>query len=175
MAEEEKSLKETLAELSADIKEMKIDKKSKTKKWNLPWTARTGMGKRKKRMGYVVFQNIGVNKAVTFIKAPIEDGVAVVNNVPHVIEPEDILLWKNRIPMVIQPQWSERPFSAKDHFDKTNVAGQNTMGWQYIINYIHRTQIAAKKAISTGLIIIGVIAAAALGYYLIKSGALSSK
>jgi hypothetical protein len=173
MTESEKSLKETLAELSANIKELKEAKKSGTKKWNLPFGARVGMGKRKKRQGYVVFMNVNTNKAVTFIKAPIEDNVAIVNNIPHVVEPEDILLWKNKIPLVIQPQWSERPFSPKDHFKETVMNGQHTKGWQYIMNYINKTQIQTKKPVGFGLILIGILAVIGLGYYLMKSGALS--
>lgn len=169
---EEKSLKDILAELSSDIKDMKEVKKTGTTKWNLPFTTRIGMGKNKKRQGYVVFMNVGTNKAVTFIKAPVSDGVALVNNIPHVVEPEDILLWKNKIPIVIQPQWSERPFSTKDHFAETNKAGQNTAGWEYIMNFILKTQIQAKKSVPTGLIILGVIAIIGLGFYLVKSGAL---
>ena len=166
---EEKSLKETLAEVAKNLEELKEAKK--VKKWNLPFAARTGMGKVKKSKGYVVFMNIGTNKAVTYIKAPVTDNVALVNNIPHVVEPEDILLWKNKIPMVIQPQWSERPFSPKDHFKQTQEAGQNTAGWEYIMNFILKTQIQAKKTIPTGLIIVGVIAVIGLGFYLIKSGA----
>lgn len=168
---EEKNLKETLAELVSEIKDMKEVKKTGTKKWSLPFFTRAGMGKKKKRKGYVIFVNIGLNKALTFIKAPVEEGVAMVNNVPHVLSPEDIVIYKNKIPMVIQPQWSEKPFSIREHYNQTVEKGETTMGWEYIINYIMKTQIKAKKAISTGLIIIGVIAIAALGYYLIKSGA----
>ena len=131
---EDKSLKETLAEVAKDLKVLTEQKK--VKKWSLPFTARMGMGKKKKRQGYVVFMNIGTNKALTFIKAPVVDNVALVNNVPHVIEPEDILLWKNKIPIVIQPQWSEKPFSTKDHFKDTQAAGQNTAGWEYIMNFL---------------------------------------
>jgi hypothetical protein len=167
---EEKSLKELMAEVLANQSQL-IEQK-KIKKWNLPWAARMGMGKKKKRDGYVVFMNIGTNKAVTFIKAPVTDGVALVNNIPHVIEPEDILIWKNKIPMVIQPQWSERPFSPKDHFKQAVDANQTTTGWEYIMNFILKTQIQAKKNTPMGLIIIGVIAVVALGWYLIKSGAL---
>lgn len=167
---EEKSLKETLADVVKNLEELKEQKK--VKKWSLPFLARIGMGKKKKRQGYVVFMNIGTNKAVTFIKAPIVDNVALVNNVPHVVEPEDILIWKNRIPIVIQPQWSERPFSSKDHFAKTDAAGQNTAGWEYIMNFILKTQIQAKKNFPVGIIVFGVIALLGLGWYLIKSGAL---
>lgn len=168
---EEKSLKEVLAELSADVKDLKDIKKTGTKKWNLPFTARMGMGKRKKRQGYVVFVNLGLNSALTFIKAPIEEGVAMVNGVPHVVEPEDVFLYKNKIPMVIQPQWGERPFSKKDHFKQTVEAGQTTTGWEYIMNFILKTQVKAKKDTPIGLIILGGIAVVGLGWYLIKSGA----
>jgi len=171
--EEEKSLKEILADLSTEIKDMKeVKKNTGTSKWKLPFSARTGMGKVKKRQGYVVFMNIGTNKAVTFIKAPVTDNVALVNNVPHVVEPEDILLWKNRIPLVIIPQWSQRPFSTKDHFKQTIAANQHSAGWEYIMNFILKTQIQAKKTVPTGLIIIGVLAIIGLGFYLFKSGAL---
>lgn len=166
---EEKSLKETLAEIAANQREL-LEKK-KVKKWNIPFTARIGMGKKAKRRGKVVFMNIGQNKAVTFIKAQLDDGVAMVNDVPHVVEPDDILIWKNKIPLVIQPQWSERPFSAKDHYDKTIAAQQHSKGWQYIMNYIYKTQIKAKKNVPIGLIVIGGLALIGLGYYLIKSGA----
>jgi len=147
-----------------------ISAKGNDGKWRLPLKARF-LGRRKKRKGYCVFMNIGTNKAVTFIKAPIEEAVAMVNGVPHIVEPEDILIWKNKIPIVITPQWSEKPFSAKDHFAKTNEGGMNTMGWQYIMNFIATNQLKEKKKVAMGLIIFGVIALVGLGYYLIKSGA----
>ena len=140
--------------------------------WRLPFKSRF-LGKRKKRKGYVVFMNIGMNKAITFIKAPIEEGVAMVNNIPHVINPDDILIWKNKIPIVIQPQWAERPFSAPRNFAETRANGETTEGWEYIMNYILKTQLKSKKDVPMGLIIFGVIALVGLAYYLIKSGAFS--
>ena len=165
--EEGKSLKDHLAEISSKLEALEEQKKIKT--WQPPWSKRT-IGKKKKRQGYVLFMNIAQNKSVTWIKAPVEEGVAMVNGVPHIIEPEDILLWKNKLPIVIQPQWSERPFSAKDHFAKTEESGMNTKGWEYIMNYIYKTQIKAKKAIGAGLIIIGVLVVGGLAWYLFKGG-----
>lgn len=167
--EEEKSLKETLKEISEKLGE--IDKKKKTKVWNIPMFKRN-ISTKKKREGYVLFMNIGENKAVTFIKAPIEDGVALVNGIPHVINPEDILFWKNKLPIVIQPQWSVKPFSAKDHFKEAIATGHGTVGWEYIMNYIYKTQIKLKKQLSLGLLIFLGIVVVGGGYYLIKSGAL---
>lgn len=168
--EENKSLKDTLADVSSKLDA--LVKEKKVKKWSLPFTARMGMGKKKKRKGYVVFMNIGENKALTFIKAQVDDGVAMVNDVPHYVQPEDILLYKNKLPIVIQPQWSERPFSAKSHYDLVNNKSEGSLGWKYIINYINKNQITQKKSFPTGLIVIGVLAIIGLGYYLIKSGAL---
>lgn len=167
---EEKSLRETLAEINKNLEE--LSKEKKVKKWNLPFTARIGMGKKKKRKGYVVFMNIGLNKALTFIKAPIEEGVAMVNGVPHVVTPEDILIWKNKIPIVIQPQWSEKPFSAEKHFKETKDKNEGTEGWALIMNYMMKNQITNKKPISGGLIVVGVLVLLGLGYYVFKSGAL---
>ena len=164
---EPKSLKETLAEISEQLTDLK--KKKKIKLWSIPLKSRM-LSRKKKQEGNVVFMNIGENKSVTFIKAPIQDGVALVNGIPHVVEPEDILFWKNKLPIVIQPQWSIKPFSSKDHFKEATSSGQGTVGWEYIMNYIYRTQIKIKKAMSIGLIIFLVVAVIGGGYYLLSSG-----
>ena len=169
MEGDNKSLKETLAEISSHLSELKKEKKVKT--WSLPFSKRN-LSSKKKRQGYVVFMNIGENKSITFIKAPIEDGVAIVNGIPHVVEPEDILFWKNKLPIVIQPQWSVKPFSSKDHFKEAINSGHGTVGWEYIMNYIYKTQIKLKKQMSVGLMIFLGVVVIGGGYYLLKSGAL---
>lgn len=165
---EEKSLKDILQETSSKL-DLLVEQK-KVKKWNLPWKTRF-LGKKKKRQGYVVFMNIGLNKAVTFIKAPIEEGVAIVNGIPHVVHPEDILIWKNKIPIVIQPQFSERPYSARNNYEAVRQANEGSEGWKFIMNYILNTQIKEKKEMKMGPIIVGVLLVLGLGFYLIKSGA----
>lgn len=167
--DEEKSLKETMAEVSKNLEAL-IEQK-KVKKWNLPWKSRF-LGKKKKRKGFVVFMNVGLNKAVTFIKAPIEEGVAMVNGIPHVVSPKDIILWKNKIPMVIQPQWSEKPFSVEEHHKQTQDNGQGSEGWTFIMNYLLKNTITNKKSIPVGAIVVGILVVLGLGYYLIHSGAL---
>lgn len=166
------SIKDTLAKISENLETLKEQKKNKTRVWNLPWSARTGMGKSKKRKGYVVFMNIGLNRAVTFIKAPVEEGVAMVNGVPHVVNSDDILIWKNKIPIVIQPQFSEKPFSAQAFHNLVTQNKEETKGWQYIMNYILKHQIKEKKEIPVKALVIGAIVLIGLGWYLMKSGAL---
>jgi hypothetical protein len=118
--------------------------------------------------------NIGLNKAVTFIKAPIDEGVAMVNGVPHVVNTDDILIWKNKIPVVIQPQFSERPYSAHRHYETVMAKGEDTKGWQFLMNYILKHQIKPTKDTPWKAIIIGAIVVIGLGYYLMKSGVLKS-
>lgn len=164
-----KSLKESMADISEKLNSLTEEKK-KVKEWKLPFLFRF-LGKKKKRKGYVVFMNIGLNKAITFIKAPIEEGVALVNNIPHMVHPDDILIWKNKIPIVIQPSWSEKPFSSREHFSETVNEGKGSMGWQFIMNYILKSQIKEKKNVPIGPIIIGSLVILGVGYYLLKSGA----
>lgn len=167
---EEVSLKESLKNISEKLEE--LSKQKKVKEWKLPFFTKLGMGKGKKRRGYVVFMHIGGNKAVTFIKAPVEEGVAMVNGVPHYVRPEDVLIWKNKIPLVIQPGWAESPFSPDDHYKMTEENNDGSKGWKYIMNYMSKDMMGTKKNIPWGLLIFGGIAAIALGYYLINSGML---
>ena len=138
--------------------------------WRLPLKARF-LGKKKKRKGYVVFMNIGTNKAITFTKAQIEEGVAMVNGVPHTVNPQDIHIWKNKIPIVITFQGAEKPITMDNYYRTAKANGESTEGWEYIMNYIYKTQIKDKKSVPAFLIIVGIIAVIGLGYYLIKSGA----
>ena len=167
---QDKPLKEILAEAVASINELKEQKKVKS--WNIPFFKRK-LSKKKKKNGWVVFLNIGENKWGTFIKAPIEDGVAIVNGIPHVVNPEDIIMLKNNLGLVIQPQWSIKPFSPNQNAKETEEAGNGTKGWEYIMNYIYKTQIKTKKEGSMIVMIIVALIVIGGGYYLIKSGAFS--
>lgn len=167
---EEKSLKEKLQSIADNLD--KLVKEKEVSKWSPPWKARI-LGKKKKREGYVVFVNLGENKAITFIKAPVSEGVALVNKIPHRVDPEDIFLWKNKIPMVIMPQWSEGALSAREHYKATQQVGNGSEGWQLIMNYILKNMITAKKNIPWGAIAIGALVLLGLGFYAMKSGVLS--
>ena|SRR3989304_1985253 len=170
----EKPLKDTLEEIASKLDSLTAAKA--VQEWKLPWTQRWSwnlFGKMLKRKGYVLFMHIGTNKAVTYIKAPVDEGVAMINGIPHVIHTDDILIWKNKIPMVIQPAWSEKPLSASQHFGETLKEGKGSMGWEFIMNYILKSQIKEKKSFSMGAVILGILVLIGVGYYVIKSGALS--
>lgn len=169
--EKPKSLSESLKEISEKLD--KFDKEKKVKKWQLPWKYRF-LGKRKKRMGYVVVIHISTNRTLTFSKLRIDENIILdQDGVPHVVTPDDILIWKNKIPIIIQPSWSTKPFSPREHFEKTIENKNSTKGWQFLINYMYKTQIQAKKQFRMGLIVLGVILVVGIAYYLIKSGAFS--
>jgi len=168
MEEQKKSLVETLNNISKNLDALVAEKK--VKKWSLPWRARF-LGKKKKRKGYAVFMHLGNNKAVTFVKAQVEEGVAMVNGIPHVVSPEDIYIWKNKIPIVIQPEYSEHPLRASDHYEAVESKKEGSRGWLFFVNYMMKNQIKEKKQLKGGAIIVGVLLIAGIGYYLFKSGA----
>lgn len=143
------------------------------KNWRPPFKYRT-LGKKKKREGYIIVIKVGLNKAISFDKLPIDENVIMgKDGIPHVVKQEDILLWKNKIPMIIQPEWSLDAWSPNQHAAITERNGAGTNGWQYIINYIRKNSIKEKKEFKPATIIIGGIVVIGLIWYLIKSGAFS--
>lgn len=169
--EEGKSIVERLSELE---KQKQENQAHQSKKWNLPWKARM-LGKKKKKDGWVILQHIGVNKAVWFEKVPIDEGVAMGKDmIPHVVSSEDVMLWKNKLPIIIVPDFSLRPIRAGELYSETlKSESAGSMGWQFIMNYIYKTQIKEKKKVAMGMIIVIALVVIGVGYYAFKSGAFS--
>jgi len=141
--------------------------------WNLPFKARF-LGRKKKREGYVVVMKIGLNKAVSFEKCQIDEGVYIgADKIPHKVRQDEILIWKNKIPMIIQPEWAEEAWNPNQHYTETQENGTGSQGYQYIMNFIYKNQIKEKKEVKMGLMIVGGLAVIGLIWYLIKSGAFS--
>ena len=142
-----------------------------SKSWRPPFKARM-MSKKAKRKGFVVFIHVGRNKAISFIKAQLDEGVAIVNNIPHVVNSKDILLWKRKLPMVIQLESNEQPINldVDKEYSDAKKAGLTTEGWQFIISKIRKDQIEAKKKMNMFIWIVIVLAIIAGGWYLIKGG-----
>lgn len=142
-------------------------------KWKMPFKYRI-LGKKKKREGYVVAIKVGLNGAISFEKIRLDEQVALgEDNIPHTVYKDDVLIWKNKIPMVILPEWSERAWSPREHYQKTEENNESSKGWQYIMNFLKKNQIKEKKEFKTGTLIIGGIVVIGLIWYLIKSGAFS--
>lgn len=163
------TLAETLARIAdTQDKMMSMYKGKELKKFNLPLKGRVGRGKIKK--GWVGILFVRTNKNAMFLKAPIEDSIVVVDNTPHYVKPENILLYKNK-PFIIVLEWSLSVLSLVEHVNQTNQLNDRAEGWQFATNYLFKTQIKQKIKMSWGIVLIGLLGLAGLGYYAFKSGA----
>lgn len=163
--EEEKSLKEVISELSDTLKEQKILKEKK-KSFFLPLKGRVGKAKVKK--GWATYMIIRENRNVEFIRKPIEQQTVVIDDVPRIATPDEVLSYKGK-PFVILPSWSVKPFSPTDNYDATIKGGYAAQGYKLLLSRMKSEVVEEKKKISGMMIwiIIGVIVG---GYFLIKSG-----
>ncbi len=169
---ENKSLIEKINDIEAKLEDK--DKDKNKKEWKLPFKF-TMIGQKKKKEGWILLQHLSYNGATSFEKVQVDEGVAMGKDmIPHVVTAEDIFLYKNKLPMVIIPDWSKYPIRKGELYSQTLATkGAGTMGWEFLMNYMYKTQIKEKKKATTGVMIIGVLVLIGLGYYLVKSGALS--
>ena len=169
--EEELTIKDVLKELNENLKIKKEEEeKQKNKKFNhwLPWGAK--VGKAKARKNYIIVEKIGSNGSVTYEKAQIKDGTILVDDIPRIITPGDIVFYKGKRPMVIIPDWSTVPFSKVDHFNATQIAGYGTKGWKLLYQRMKTSMIDDKKKMSGMVIWIIIAAVIGLGYMAFKGG-----
>jgi hypothetical protein len=162
---EDISLKDTLKEIHSKIDE--LSGKKEIKKWNVPFFSRLTPARAKRN--WVLICYIQENKGVSFVKAQIDEGVILINGIPHTVSSDEILFYR-KLPFIIVPSWSIKPFSAHQNLQNTKDAGNSTLGWEYIMNYLKKTEIKSVKNagmimwVMLGLVILGG------GYYFIKNG-----
>lgn len=174
MEEEKVTLTEVLGKLNqtleAEKQKKEIEKNKNFRHW-LPWNAKVGKGKA--RQNYIIVEKIGSNGTVTYERSQIKDGTILVDDIPRIITPGDIVFYKGKRPMVIVPDWSTVPFSKVDHFNAAQVAGYGTKGWKLLYQRMKTSMIDDKKKMSGMVIWIIIIAIIALGYFAFKGGLFS--
>lgn len=164
---EEISLSTTLKEIHTKLEE--LQGKGEVKKWDVSWWSRLGVGQAKKNWILVCY--IQENKGVSFVKAQIDEGVIILNGKPHTVSSDEILFYK-KLPFIIVPCWSIKPFSAHQNLVDTKVSGHSTLGWEYLYNHMKKTEIKAVKNAGMIMWIILGLAVIGGGYYLIQKGGL---
>lgn len=169
--EEEKqpTLKDILEKMSKSLDKLNEEKETKKFKFRLPFKAR--LTKKQARNNWVTIEYINENKEVNHIKAPIVEGVILVDGVPHVPHPGSILSLKGK-PYIVQPSWSTQPFIAKEEYDKAKGDGTMSKGWKLILNRYKTEAIAIKKQWGMGTIIIGVLILGGIAWYAFSGGKL---
>jgi hypothetical protein len=161
--DEDKSLKEVISELNETLKEQKAKNE---KNFGIPFSARVGKAKVKK--GWTTVQIIRDNRNVDFIKIPIEQQTAIIDGVPRIFTPDEMLSHKGK-PFVILPSWSVKPFSPTDNYSETIKQGYGSQGFKLLLSRMKTEVVDGKKKMS-GSIIWWIIGLAAIGFIAFKSG-----
>lgn len=164
---EEKSLRETVRELSLKYEE--LEKEKKVKKFKIPFKGK--LSKRKVKNNYVTIMYIQDNKEVKFMRAQIDEQVAEINGEPKYIPSDHLMTFKGK-PLVIQPSWSMSALNPNEHYQETMKRPEySSKGWRYLVNYMNKTQIKAKREMKIGAIILMAVVVGGIAWYAIKSGA----
>jgi len=93
----------------------------------------------------------------------------MLDDVPRLTATEDILYYKGK-PMIIQPAWSVKPFSAADHFGKTLKDGSNSVGYRLLLAKMKAGVLQTKKKLGMGAIGIGVFVIGGIIAYAVFGG-----
>lgn len=123
------SIKETLEELEKKVNQM--DSPVQKKKFRLPFNKKVGNKARKK--GKVTVQIIKENGNVTFEKYQIQDQTIIHDLIPRLAGAGYITYYKKN-PLIILPEWSVKPYSPAEQYEKSLTDGSNTAGYKLLLN-----------------------------------------
>lgn len=158
----EERLTDRVDNLERHIEEVK-DLLSKGKKKDFGLKMKGVLGRQKLRMGYVIVQILNENGAVVFKKEPIVDSTIKIDDTFHVVEKENILIYKNK-PFVILNKNRLHAFNPSD-----KVINE-TMGQKYILARMQNEAIKPKKGIGAmGGWILLILIGLGVAYYFLKS------
>lgn len=155
--EKEKTIKETLEELTNLIKEDKVKKK----KWKYPPGKKVGKSQRKKNYVTVVIPY--ENGTCDFQKYQIKDQVVWHDMVPRLASAGHTMFDKKGNPVIILPNWSVEPFSPLQHYQQSLIDGTNSKGYKILMAAMQSEKVDAKKPVPNwikwagGAVIIGII------------------
>lgn len=163
MEEEFTSLKEEIQKLREKLEEKTIEKKKDFK-----FLSRIRLSPKKLKENFVIVEYIHNNGQIEFLKAPIEESTMMIKGIPRLALPSDILYY-NKKPFIILPEWSYKPFSKKEEYSKAVEENLTNEGFSLLINRMHKEAIASKKKLS-GWIILLVFAVIGIIIYFLLGG-----
>ena len=154
------------------IEHFDAEKKEKDKKIKLP-----KLSGRKLKKNFVLAMILRTNKEVEIRPVKIEDNMIYLkdNQTYHLALADFVLNLKTkklgkRYPFIILPEWDLKPISIDELQGKSIDANRLAMPQKIIIQAMKQAQIEKKKGGMKGiLIIIGIIAAIAVGYFIVTT------
>lgn len=158
--------------LNKDVQEIKAmlqpEKKTKAKKFRLPFGKKVGKSQAKKN--FITIMKINENGNIDFSKQQIKDQVIIVDGVPRLSTPDYVLRWKKN-PMIIIPSWSVKPYVPKEEVEKSLSDGSNVVGYKLLMAKMLSEAIKPTKQMG-GMIkwILGLGLVAIIGYAFVSGG-----
>lgn len=166
---EEPSLKDSIKRIEGALIKREEEEKTKEISFWSKWKFWQNVSKGQIKKNWVQIIYLSDNKNIKILKTPIDENVIMIDNIPHTVDVSDVFLHKGK-PTIIQPSWSIKPLSLTQNMKETKDAGNTTLGWEYIMNYLKKTEIKSTKNMGAMIwIIVGLIALGAI-YYFIKTG-----
>jgi len=167
METQEPTLKEVLLKLNSNVE--KFVEQKEAKKFKLPFFAR--LNKKEAANGYVTVCIVRENRNVDFAKAKINEGVISIDGCPRISTTDHLLSYQGQ-PFLILPEWSVRPFSPTENYDKTIQEQMASAGFKLLLNAVMRGKVEdSKKFQLSGKMIFGIVVGLiVVGYLLLKGG-----
>lgn len=165
MEEKELSLNEKIDLLLKSNPQNK-EEAIKEEEWKLPFWKKFkfNVGKKKVENGWAQFIIIKSTRSMEFTRAKVKDGIAIIDGFPRVATSDHVLFY-NKKPTYIIPEWSLKPFSPEDNYAQTERDKMNIAGRRAVLATLETEKIKAKKDFGNMIwIVVGIIVIAA-GYY----------
>jgi len=162
---EEKSMKETLEEISEKLENQKKNKKEK--KFTIPFWKRPT--KKNIKDGYVIALIWEENNCVDILKLPMVDNTIKVGDTFHSVLSENIGLYKGKFPFVHINKWRSDSFSPQESYNEAQENKITTYGQKLVMSRMISDAIKGKPKIS-GSIIIWLVIICVVGYLIFGGG-----
>jgi len=159
---EQKSMKKQIDDIAKAIVP-----EEKKKKWKLP--NRGKVSKFNARKGWTGVILLRSNRQLDFMKVPTDEQTTLIDGTPRITTANDTFYYKGK-PVIIQPEWSAKPFSIVENQDQTFKDNYNAIGYKLLLNKMKKEVIMAKKTMSGWAIFIAIVVMIIAGYFAFQGG-----
>lgn len=168
----EKSLRDLMQELVEQNKKESDKKKNKKFRFSFFDDLKIRFfGKGQLKKNYVIVQYINENRAVSFMKVPIEDNALMIKDSPYMAMSDHILLYDKK-PMIILPSWNTEPFSPRENMAEAERNKTLNLGYRLLLNKMKVEVQNTKKKMNWIMIVGGIALIIGLIYLISKGGSM---
>lgn len=158
---EEYNLKDEIKKLKEKIND---EEPKKNKKFKIPFKGK--LNKKNLKDNYITYIFIKNNRDTDIFKAQIDEATTLIKGVPRIATTDDIIYYQGK-PLIIQPEWSVKPFSPSQNYESTVQEKLTSAGYALLMNRMQKEAIQTKKKMNGWLIIIIIAVIAIVGFFLL--------